>query len=64
MALIIKFVYSFPLSFTGKLIITEERRKSSHLVAFFFMFLRRERYWSYFIQLCGIFFSENILGDV
>ena len=55
MAFIIKFVYSFPLSFTGKLIITEER-KSSHLVALFFHVLEPRTLLELFYSIIWDFF--------
>ena len=62
MAFIIKFVYSFPLSFTGKLIITEER-KSSHLVALFFHVLEPRTLLELFYSIMWDFFFQKIFWE-
>ena len=62
MALIIKFVYSFALSFTGKLIITEER-KSSHLVALFFHVLEPRTLLELFYSIMWYFFFQKIFWE-
>ena len=59
MAFIIKFVYSFPLSFTDKLIITEER-KSSHLVALLFHVLEPRTLLQLFYSIIWDFFFQKI----
>ena len=61
MAFIIKFVYSFALSFTGKLIITEER-KSSHLVALFFHVLEPRTLLELFYSIMWDFFFRKYFG--
>ena len=62
MAFIIKFVYSFPLSFTGKLIITEER-KSFHLVALFFHVLEPRTLLELFYSIMWDFFFQKIFWE-